>query len=106
LDQTNFDLRWRLDFNSGGRPTFEAGHELALAQVDRPDRPGPGRPTPSCGLLAQVSSESLLIFSRIFSSWFVHRICFLARHVGYLWLFYCLILAKHWFTKTYGILSV
>jgi hypothetical protein len=30
-DQIDFDLRWRLDLIGGGRPTFEAGHDWALA---------------------------------------------------------------------------
>jgi hypothetical protein len=35
-DQTDFDLWWILDLNGGGRATFEAGREWALAQVGRP----------------------------------------------------------------------
>jgi hypothetical protein len=31
LDQTNLNLRQRLDLNGGGEPTFEVGHEWALA---------------------------------------------------------------------------
>jgi hypothetical protein len=54
-----------------------------------------GQPTPLGVQLAQVSVDRLLVFSRIFSSWFPCRICFLVRRVGHLWLFSCLIPAKH-----------
>jgi hypothetical protein len=102
-DQIDFDLRWILDLKAvGNRRSKRAVNGLWPRLADL----GPGRPTSLRGLLAQVSSESFLVFSIIFWSWCRGRICFLARHPRYLALFSYLIPGKHWFTKTRGILSV